>query len=491
MDERLAFGSGQTGVAGRPVLSARADNAVPTLTAPDTVPRVRREPRDWAYIGLLLFTALVYFRPQDTITPLSMIPLADAAAIGGLVAMVMGRLRRGLPVMRVTPEVIGVIALGVVIIFTAPFAIWFGGAVNTFLEMYMKVMLIFVLMVSTLSSPDRLRQFVWVIVIAMSYIAFRAMFDYARGFNLVENGRVMGAVGGMFQNPNDLALNMVTVLPLAVLLTVRGESTTRRLVAAGGAFLMLGATVVSQSRGGFLGLVAMMLVLAVQVGRKAPGFIAAGALAMTLALPLVPSSYWHRIASITNEDLDESGSREARRILLTEAWEAFLTHPITGLGAGNFKAYKPRERNEPWQESHNAVLQVASELGLFGIAIFLFLVYRAAAAPFHAGRLLRRAAVGNRRTRWGPETVSPEPAVVTPQEIAFLDALGAAMTAAVAGWFISALFASVAYNWTFYYILAISIAPREILLDRFAGRSAEMRRLSQQGLAGRAAVARA
>lgn len=489
MDERLAFGSGKTSVAGRPdAVWAEDDGRAPVAT--DAVPGVRREPRDWAFFGLVMFTALVYFRPQDTITPLSALPLADAAAIGGLIAMVTGRLRRGLPVIRVTAEVIGVVALGLVIIFTAPFSIWFGGAINTFLEMYMKVMLIFVLMVSTLTSPERVRRFTWVIVIAMSYIAFRAVFDYARGLNLVENGRVMGAVGGMFQNPNDLALNMVTVLPMAVLLAIRGTSTSSRLFAAGGAFLMIAATVVSQSRGGFLGLAAMMLVLAVQVGRKSPGLIAAGAVALVLALPLVPATYWHRMSSITNEELDESGSREARRILLGEAWEAFVTNPVTGLGAGNFKAYKPRERNEPWQETHNAVLQVASELGLFGLTIFLFLIYRAATAPLQAGKLLRRATGGRRRSRWGPET-STEPAVITPQEAAFLDALGATMMAAVAGWFVSALFASVAYNWTFYYVLAIAAAPREILLDRLAERSSAIRRVSRSRLAEAPAVVRA
>ena len=40
------------------------------------------------------------------------------------------------------------------------------------------------------------------------------------------------------------------------------------------------------------------------------------------------------------------------------------------------------------------------------------------------------------------------------------------MAAALAGWFVCALFASVAYNWTFYYLLALAIAPREILRDR-------------------------
>ena len=44
----------------------------------------------------------------------------------------------------------------------------------------------------------------------------------------------------------------------------------------------------------------------------------------------------------------------------------------------------------------------------------------------------------------------------------------AAVTAALAGWFFCALFASVAYHWTFYYLLALAVAPRDYLLARAA-----------------------
>ena len=43
-----------------------------------------------------------------------------------------------------------------------------------------------------------------------------------------------------------------------------------------------------------------------------------------LALPLLPSSYWQRLASITDEELDETGSREARSVLLRESFDAFV-----------------------------------------------------------------------------------------------------------------------------------------------------------------------
>ena len=45
------------------------------------------------------------------------------------------------------------------------------------------------------------------------------------------------------------------------------------------------------------------------------------------------------------------------------------------------------------------------------------------------------------------------------------------MTASIVGWFVCAMFASVAYNWTFYYLLALAVAPRDILTARLASRT--------------------
>jgi O-antigen ligase len=212
----------------------------------------------------------------------------------------------------------------------------------------------------------------------------------------------------------------------------------------------------------------MMVFLAILVGRKSPRIILAGAVALLLAMPLVPASYWQRMSSITNDSMDATGSRQARRVLLGEAWRAFTENPLTGVGAGNFVAFDPQGRTESWKEAHNVLLQVASELGIAGVAVFLFLIFRAMFAARQASRLLLRA-IGVSRRRGTPDHARPQ--VITVREAAYLDAHGAAMTAAVAGWFFSALFASVAYNWTFYYLLALAIAPREILLDRLSGRS--------------------
>jgi putative inorganic carbon (hco3(-)) transporter len=423
-----------------------------------------RERRDWAFYGLMAFTAALFFRPQDMIPALAPLHLAEVTAIVALTSLVHSRLSRGLTLTRFAPELVGVLGLAAVILLTAPFSVWMGGAISTFTDLYFKVLLIFILMVNTLTTTRRVEQFTWLIVTALGYIAFRAVFDYTRGVNLIENGRVQGSIGGIFRNPNDLALNLVAVLPLAVSLALRPSTKARRVFAFACAFFMVCATVVTQSRSGTVGLVAMGGILAFKLVGRRPGLVFAAVVAMIMALPVLPASYIQRVSSITNPSLDDTGSREARRKLLREAYQTFLDHPFTGVGAGQFKNYAPEEREEAWRETHNVVLQVASELGVLGLVCFGFLLTRGFMAPRQTRHLLRRV---ERIARDEGEEGLPAPA-----ERASLDAHQLAMGSAIAGWFVCALFASVAYHWTFYYLLAMAIAPREILLDRLAARSA-------------------
>lgn len=461
--ERLVFGYGTS----RP---GEAGDDPSALTS--DAPSPSRERRDWGYIGLMTFTALLFFRPQDMITPLRLLHLAELAALFALGALVLGRLSRGLPVTRVTPELIGVLAFAGVILITAPFSIWTSGALNTFSDMYAKVVLIFLLMVNTLTSRSRIEQFTWLLVIASGYIGGRAVLDYARGINLIENGRVQGAVGGMFKNPNDLALNLVAVLPLAALIALRPYTPLRRATAAFCGLMMLGAIVATQSRSGAIGLAAMLLILAGCVVRRKPGLVFGSVLACMLLTPLAPASYWERMKSITHEELDQTGSREARSILLREAYDTFKAHPFTGVGAGQFKNYNPEGRQEAWRETHNVVLQVAAEVGILGVIVWVFLVGCAFYAPFQTRRLLRAMTSPRRPPGRAAATVR-----LSPEEHETLTMHSAALFAALIGWFVCALFASVAYHWTFYYLLALATAPRDYL-EACIARARPARRLA-------------
>lgn len=436
--------------------------------------RRRREKSDWGYIGLLAFTTVLYLRPQDQLPGMGAIPFAEITAIIGLGAMLFGRINRGLPLTRVTPELIAVGAFGFVMLLTAPFSIWPGGSVKAFTDVFVKIFLIYLLMVNTLTTPERVHKFMTVIVIASGYLSARAMFDYGRGVNVVENGRVQGAIGGMFKNPNDMALNMVSVLPLCVLVAIRAKHTISRLLCLFAGLMIVGAIIVSQSRGGFVGLAVMVLILGVQLARRKPAAVGAGVVVLLLVLPFAPSSYWERMASITDSSKDAHGSREARRILLGEAWQTFLTFPLHGVGAQQFANYNPPGRVETWRETHNVVLQVAAELGILGVAVFGYLLWRAFTAGRLTRRLLRKGA-GTSPPAWQVALGKrPEPALISPAQAKYIDAHAAAMTAAIVGWFVCALFASVAYSWTFYYLLALAAAPHGFLEQELRAKKAAL-----------------
>jgi O-antigen ligase len=471
--ERLTFGHGSLGLvaSNTRVLAALAHE-------PGPVRLTRIQTWDWAWGGLLIFSVLLFFRPQDQIPALGALHASDLAAALGLGAMVFLNLSRGEPVTRTTPELLGLAALGAVILLTVPTSSWPGGSVNVFIDLFMKVALIFMLMVNAVTSPRRIERITWVIVLAFGYISVLAWRDYALGRNMYDGNRVGGAAGGFFENPNDLALNIATFLPLAIMYVKRPGPAFKRVLSAAIVVLMLGTLVFTKSRSGMLGAVAMMAVFLVVSRSLTPTTILAGIVAGLVTVPLMPQSFFERMASITDESKDATGSREARRILLEDAWNVFLEYPLTGVGAGQFENFNFPGRKVQWRVTHNALLQIAAEIGVFGVIAFVFLIWRGFAAAWAARRALawtHRRVPKRRRGAAEPEDG------LAPDERVFLDTTASALCAAMTGWFVCALFASVAFNWTFYYVLGLAVCTRDVVKAR-ARAYAEAKALTGDGV---------
>jgi len=457
--ERLAFNLGRGSVPSqREIDAALAADARPTFAT-----SLYAEPREWGYRGLVAFTAVLLLRPQDTIHALEPLHLAEFFALVGIGPMVLHRMTQGKAMFRMTPETVGLMLFGAVILGTIPFSIWPGGCVEVAIE-YWKVVVVFVLMVNTLTAPRRLEQLTWLIIVCCGYVAGRAVFDYARGINLVEDDRVTAAVGGIFGNPNDLALVMVTFMPAALMVALMPRhSILRRATAAGVAMMMLAAIVFTKSRGGALGLGAMLVAMIFLGRRIRRGFAVMAIGAVLAAAPFMPASFWHRMATIGNEQADAeeyTGSYSSRRILLEEGMRVFWQYPLTGVGAGQFKNYNPPERRERWREAHNAIVQVAADIGVFGVCAFVFVIIRGFVAAAATRRMLEKPRK--------PRAPDPLRLVLTETDRQTLYAYTAATTAGIVGWFTCAMFASVAYSWTFYYLLALIVSSRELTRARLS-----------------------
>src|SRR3954463_16326141 len=144
--DRLTFNLGPTRGA-PPIVSGRHQRAgarrTPATNAVTAVVAANRERYDWDYLWMLLFTALLFFRPQDQIPGLEILHLSELTAIAGLAAMAMRRMSAGLTIAHVNVEVIAVVVLGAIIVLTVPFSIWPGGSAHGFTDIYVKIILIF------------------------------------------------------------------------------------------------------------------------------------------------------------------------------------------------------------------------------------------------------------------------------------------------------------------------------------------------------------
>ena len=417
-----------------------------------------REHYDWDYLWMIAFTAVLFFRPQDHLAALRPVHLAELTAIAGLVAMAARRMASGQPIARINPEMVGVLALGAVILFTIPFSFWPSGSLKLFSDVYVKIILIFVLMIGTITTPKRLSQMTWLILVICGYLSIRGIYDYMRGVNLMEGDRLRGAVGGFMDNPNDLAMNLIVFMAPALIIVFQDNRLFRRLLAAAIVLVMAMAFVLTKSRAGFIGIGAMGLVVVYYGMRQRPAILFALILAGLVATPLMPETFWNRMASIANPDEDQTGSRQQRIQLYKQGLEVFAANPLTGIGAGQFVNYDSEVMVERWRVTHNVWLQVAAELGIFGLCAFAFLVWRAFTACFAARRAIR----GPTKRSTGATTT------LTPPEQKIIDRNAKGMLAGLVGWLVCAFFASVAFNWTFYYVFALAVAGREIARDRRA-----------------------
>jgi O-antigen ligase len=370
--------------------------------------------------------------------------------------MIVARTGKGLPPIPYTPEIGGLVAFGGAMLVGIPFSFWPGGSIKDFVDIYLKVLVIVMLMIHALDRAERIDRFTAMIVVCSGVVALSSLIDYMRGVRLVEGGRLGGAVGGIMGNPNDLALNMVVFLPFALAAAFKPGPAPRRVVAALCTGVMMTTIVLTKSRGGFIGLAAMLVMLVASSVRVRPAVGVAALVAVLAAVPLAPASFWERMVSIFDQERDTTGSRQARLDLMKEAVRVFAANPVLGIGLGQFVNYDPTGRKEAWNVTHNATLQVAAELGVVGLIPFIYLIVRAAAAARAARKALMPPVRRGQSGRWMPRQRQLPPDPQRETLLTLVTALGPALL----GWVVCAQFASVALNWTFYFVLGILVATR-------------------------------
>ena len=162
---------------------------------------------------------------------------------------------------------------------------------------------------------------------------------------------------GILEDPNELAWALCMGLPLAFALYEQRRSKARLAVLAGAVVLAGACTVMTQSRSGQLGMLAMVGVYFVRRFRTR-GLVAAAA----LGLPLLLLGGRSGTAA--------EASTEERLLCWAEAISMWREHPVLGVGAGQFTDHY-------YTTAHNSFLLALAELGPLGMLLWSAAVYYA------------------------------------------------------------------------------------------------------------------
>ena len=407
---------------------------------------LRRGGHSFSFSLLFLFSIILYLRPYELIPALS--SLTQMAFYTGVVLLAVYAITQLSLEGNLTArprEINLVLLLGLAALLSMPLADDPAGAWERFSTILLKTILIFVVFVNVVRTELRLKMLLLLVLGVSIYLSVNAINDYRMGVFKFgaqdsQDARIAGSIKGLFENSNDLALHLVTMVPIAVTLGLSGRSVVKKLLYFGATALMVGAIIVTFSRGGFIGLVAATLVLVRRLGKKnKTATSAAVVFAVILFLALAPGAYSGRLSTIFNSAADVTMSSSQRNEILKRSIWVSLRYPVFGVGIGNFKHKSPRNL-----ETHNAYTQVSAELGLAAMVVYiLFLIH-----PLKRLRLIENESYSKHdQTRF------------------YYLAIG--LQGSLVGFMVSSFFGAVAYHWYVYYLVGYAVCLHRLYIMKF------------------------
>ena len=328
------------------------------------------------WVGLMAFSWLAYNRTQDLTWGFArLLPISNTIAIAMIGGWLMWEYR---PFwfnnwrLRAMVALVAVVGISM-FLNTVPLEV--GG--TRYVEL-IKIVFVALLTSALMVTRKRLRSFCYVVALGLGFYGVKNAIWYLLG-----GGTIVGP-GGMLKDNNDFALAMVMNLPFLWYLSYDpGDFRAAHLVKwlLRGAFGMTLLTIMSTgSRGGFLAMAVVLVLMAWKTRWKVPGIAGLVLLGM-LGYALAPAEYKERVASITSTP-DQSA--QGRLLSWKVAGNMIRHNPVLGIGFNNmywqYQHYltgislPPVAEKIPSRVAHNSYLQIWAESGTIAFALFMYLL---------------------------------------------------------------------------------------------------------------------
>lgn len=234
---------------------------------------------------------------------------------------------------------------------------------------FVKVLIFIVFCQAIITSRLRVQAMIWVIVISVGYYSVKGgLFTLATGGGY----HVMGAVGTMMRDNNQMGLAAVTILPLIYFLYQTSTEKFIRYGLAGAGALTFVCVLGTQSRGAFVALV----VMAAMLWWKSKQRLTLAVVALLLAVPAIafmPQDWKDRMGTIS--EASEDSSFQGRLDAWYINYQIAKARPLTG--GGLRVAYEQSIANKYTRDlrkaraAHSIYFEILGGMGFLALGVYL------------------------------------------------------------------------------------------------------------------------
>jgi len=394
------------------------------------------------FLLCLAFILFTFFRLHEAFPVLNPLRLPSLLAIGSLVVVgglvLTQRIKLAWsPELKLFAILFGMITLGV------PFASGRDIAIAYWTDTYVKIAVMTFAIATLARAPGDFALAARAFVLAGMMVAAVAVSNAMNSIGLVEGTRVtIGRdIGSVLGDPNDLSLVLLFPLSFAIAMVLTPRTGMfSRLLGLVGAALIIMAILETQSRGGLLGIVAVLGVFAARRIQSKAVLFGGGAAGLIVLFIAAGVSGRQSGGAAEAGAIDESAM--GRLEAWVAAWRMAVGRPLTGVGlncyVANFFFY-----SDYWEgfakAVHSTWLAVLAEGGFPAFVVFIWMCVRVVRTVLAASAALAPAQAG---TGYQPAAY----------------AMAQAVLAGMAGFIVSGTFLTQAFTWPVYILLALAAA---------------------------------
>lgn len=243
----------------------------------------------------------------------------------------------------------------------------------------LEYLLIFIITAETINTRGRITNILIALSISALIVGFDGIYQQITGFDFLRHFPLYAdvKVSAAFQFSNNLGTYLAAVIPIPIgLVLFKAVDKKYRFILSALSLLLIICLLLSQARGAWLGFILGFLFVSFFSGKK--NFLLAVSFLIIFAISagLFGNVYIkEQIKSFAHLKTDQSTND--RMVMWKTALRMIADRPIMGQGLGtfmhSFEKFKPKSYREIVY-AHNCYLQMAAEIGIFGLLAFLWFI---------------------------------------------------------------------------------------------------------------------